>query len=402
MVNTLTYFDKWIVVGVSGGPDSMALLDMLRLKHKTKIVVVHVNYGLRDSAIRDQQIVEKYCAHYQLSCVCYQAPDLSQGNFQKNARDYRYRVFKEVYDGYQAQSLWIAHHQDDQLETILFQLTSKREPNYLGMKQSSQLYGMKVERPLLNHTKQSLIDYCEQNHIHYGIDESNLQPVYLRNILRQYLSQIQDEDKQALLTYQKVYHRRRQLLVKKAIQFLRKGFDAHRYQQQPQNIRFAILRAFLSQHHLTLTKKHLLEIDEFIFGKTNRSMSISKTQSLILEYGQVAIIETQWQDYSYTLQAYQRLDEPHFKLNQFVGTGLFVTLEDYPLTIRNAREGDAIVMRYGTKKVNRFFIDRKIPSQQRRYWPVIENAKGEVICVAELGCDVNHYHEKYNLYLKRK
>jgi tRNA(Ile)-lysidine synthase len=64
---------------------------------------------------------------------------------------------------------------------------------------------------------------------------------------------------------------------------------------------------------------------------------------------------------------------------------------DFPLTIRNVREKDRIRMRFGTKKVHRFFIDRRIPLCFRDSWPIAENAAGEIILVPGLGCDRNHY-----------
>ena len=67
---------------------------------------------------------------------------------------------------------------------------------------------------------------------------------------------------------------------------------------------------------------------------------------------------------------------------------------DFPVSVRNAKEGDVIQMRFGRKKVHRFFIDRHIPKWRRKQWPVVENAEGKVIFVAGLGCDVDHYTVK--------
>ena len=65
--------------------------------------------------------------------------------------------------------------------------------------------------------------------------------------------------------------------------------------------------------------------------------------------------------------------------------------EDYPVMIRSPKEGDRIRLRFGTKKVSRFFIDRHIHPYRRLTWPVLVNACGEVILVPGLGCDVAHY-----------
>jgi tRNA(Ile)-lysidine synthase len=82
--------------------------------------------------------------------------------------------------------------------------------------------------------------------------------------------------------------------------------------------------------------------------------------------------------------------------------GVTVSSSDFPITIRNAKNGDKITMRYGTKKLSRFFIDRKIPYLDRLSWPVIENKDKQVIFVCELGCDKDHYSNNHNLYVTRK
>lgn len=64
---------SWVVVGVSGGPDSMALLDMLRTQDQYRLVAVHINYQMRESANRDQDIVERYGKQYQIPVISYQS-----------------------------------------------------------------------------------------------------------------------------------------------------------------------------------------------------------------------------------------------------------------------------------------------------------------------------------------
>lgn len=411
MENSPNYLSNlnFVGVGVSGGPDSMALLNMLKEEHlkKYNLIAIHVNYGLRESALRDQKIVEDYCQKHQIVCVSYQAPDLGEGNFQHNARNYRFRVFKEVLNAYDSNTLYLAHHQDDQLETILFQLLSHREPQYLGIKEEIKIKGLKILRPLLEWTKQEILEYCQEQQLEFGIDESNLKPVYTRNKIRLALSELSEADKESLLAYQKVYGKRQRVLKEKTSQFLgkNKSFSVDNYKVQDENLRLSILRTFLSRQHLNttnMTKKHLKEMDKVILSNKQTIVPVSNRKSMVIEYGQVSVMETEFEPYHFKLDEYKRLDEKYFKLNEHVGTGLYVTNEDYPLVIRNAQPDDEIKLRFGTKKLNRFFIDRKIGHAQRRSWPVIENSQGIVICVAELGCDVDHYHEKYNLKLKRK
>ena len=65
--------------------------------------------------------------------------------------------------------------------------------------------------------------------------------------------------------------------------------------------------------------------------------------------------------------------------------------EDFPITIRSPQPQDAIQLRFGKKRLNRWFIDRKIPPDQRRSWPVVVNRRGEIVLVPKIGCNVAHY-----------
>jgi tRNA(Ile)-lysidine synthase len=76
-----------------------------------------------------------------------------------------------------------------------------------------------------------------------------------------------------------------------------------------------------------------------------------------------------------------------------------VTEKDFPICIRNVKPGDKIEMRFGTKSLSRFFIDRKINRIDRKHWLVMENQAGKVIFVPGLGCDVEHFSVKANLFM---
>ena len=170
--------------------------------------MVHVNYHQRASAARDQKICEDYAERYKIPCVVYDAPESYEGNFQAFAREFRMNAFLEVQAAYQASGIYLAHHQDDQLETLVFQLLSKRQPAYLGMKPVLKYRGSQLIRPLLKHTKQDLVNYCHEHNITYGIDESNQSLKYSRNQIRVVLSDLDNLDKRVLLEYQRVYNER--------------------------------------------------------------------------------------------------------------------------------------------------------------------------------------------------
>ena len=170
------------VVACSGGPDSMALLDQLN-KQGEDIVVAHVNYKHRDTADRDENIVKEYCRKYDIPVrVCY--PVHEKGNFQAWARDVRYAFFEKVADEFDTKILYVAHQMDDVIETYLFQKKRNMVCDWYGLKEESIRHGYQIIRPLLSFTKNELQQYCNENGVSFGIDESNLTNHYTRNVIR--------------------------------------------------------------------------------------------------------------------------------------------------------------------------------------------------------------------------
>lgn len=172
------------LLAVSGGPDSIFLLD----KYKSKnIIVCHVNYNRRVSSIRDMNIVKDFCHKHN---IILHIKNISKNhnykhNFQAEARVIRYDFFKKIYDQEKCTMLLTAHHKNDFLETCLIQERKKVEPNYFGIQKEKHIFGMNVFRPFIDvFTKQEIITYLKKNDIVYGVDESNESDTYLRNRTR--------------------------------------------------------------------------------------------------------------------------------------------------------------------------------------------------------------------------
>jgi len=176
---------KYSLVAVSGGSDSMALLDMLYKQNK-KLIVCHVNYNVRESAFRDESIVENYCKERDIKLEVLKGFEYqkSEGNFENWARVIRYNFFKEIYKKYDCDYLYVGHNLDDLLETYFIQKERNSKCDFFGLKEESFIYEMKVKRILLDYSKEELKIYCENNNIEYGIDETNFDETYLRNNIR--------------------------------------------------------------------------------------------------------------------------------------------------------------------------------------------------------------------------
>ena len=122
--NVENYTEKKYVLAVSGGVDSMVLLNaMVTLFGEDapdRLVVAHVNYGLRAQAVDEEQLVHRFCKLHQIPIETKHWHKVeNKTTSEKSLRDFRYDFFREVTSKYQADYLMLAHHQDDQLETVL-------------------------------------------------------------------------------------------------------------------------------------------------------------------------------------------------------------------------------------------------------------------------------------------
>ena len=183
-----------IIVAVSGGPDSVALLHIMHeiSQHHMplKLICAHVHHGFRVESDEEALMVERMAAKLDIPFVM-EAVDVpaymieSGKGTQEAARDKRYEFLIKTAVKYGARSIATAHHADDQAETVLLHLLRGSGPSGLtGMKFNRTIKNVELIRPLLRIYKTALVDVCESESLVYAIDESNLQSKYRRNEIR--------------------------------------------------------------------------------------------------------------------------------------------------------------------------------------------------------------------------
>jgi len=111
--------NEYIIVGVSAGPDSMALLHMLQNNLKCKIVCAHINHNIRNQSDEEEQYLKEYCTKYNIIFESMKIKSYTQNNFENEAREKRYNFYKKILNKYNSQNLFLAHHGDDLIETVL-------------------------------------------------------------------------------------------------------------------------------------------------------------------------------------------------------------------------------------------------------------------------------------------
>lgn len=372
-VSIPTNSQTW-VLGVSGGPDSMALLDSVN-KAKIKCFVVHVNYQLRKSSMRDQMIVEKYCEKHSIPCFIFNAPYHSKGNFQDYARIFRYDKMIEIQNQVNADAIVVAHHKDDDIETFLFQKERKSCVDYYGLKEEGQYKKSKLIRPFIKFHKSELIEYCELNQIEFGIDESNENLKYVRNRIREQLRHFTTQQKEDLLKQKEEFNTTRHAyLVKHQYDLEKTSMSMNTYL----NLDRSFLLEWLRYHHVkkSISSSFIKELDRQI-RVSNSFVIKTDSKRIIKQYNRISLIDLETKSYLYLIETLTDLITSEFTLSFTNDSKNHIKLSDFPLTIKNAT-GQELV---GHQKLNRWFIEHKIPLEKRELWPVVSNSNGKIIYI---------------------
>lgn len=182
-----------IVIGVSGGPDSIALLDVLiKLQSKIKfnITVAHINHMIRDEAIDDQKYVEQYCKNKNIPCFVKQekVEELAKQEkigTEEAGRNLRYEFFNEVLEKTASTKIATAHTKNDNAETVLMNIL--RGTGTSGLKGIKAKRDNKYIRPLIECERKEIEQYCEENNLEPRIDKTNMENIYTRNKIRNLL-----------------------------------------------------------------------------------------------------------------------------------------------------------------------------------------------------------------------
>lgn len=188
--NTLIKFlkkgDK-IILGVSGGPDSIFLLnECLKYEktHSLKIIVAHVNHKLRNKeSDKEEKFVEKIAKNNNLKYELLILENLPKGNLEEQCRIQRYNFFEKLRKKYKAKWILTAHHLNDNIETVILNLI---RGGFIDGLSGMDLCDKKrhLFRPLLFTTKEHILEDLKKHKIPFRLDKSNMDPRFSRNLVR--------------------------------------------------------------------------------------------------------------------------------------------------------------------------------------------------------------------------
>lgn len=383
-----------IVCAVSGGVDSVVLLHALK-SAGFKIVVAHVNHQLRDEANEDEAFVKSLATAYDLPCETKRVHIHPQSNIQNEGHQLRLSFYQEVAKKYQSNHVFLAHHQDDQLEHFFIQVARGfSELAWVGMTPISKIKTIELNRPLLEVDKETLIKYAKKHQLLFRHDASNDEHYYLRNRIRhsiipkikassphlidrilpalKHLKSRIDAEKERVLDFQDAIFT---LPIKRFK-------NASRVQQKRW-----LHYLFESSTHLPPRSDRLWEmiITRLHRDTSNVHFHLVEDWYLSLDYGVLSVV--QWQ---------KRLDEPiilHDFGKHLIDDGVWMDIRPqkkapvsglhlelcynestFPIQVRTAQKGDILAFNYGHKKISQWFKDVKIPWGLRPQILIIETS----------------------------
>ncbi len=374
---------KRVVVGVSGGPDSVCLAILLK-EMGYEVMMAHLNHQLRGSTSdEDAVFVRSFAELLRVPCVIEEAEISRQGNLEANSRTARYSFLENIRKRWGAQAVAVAHHQEDQVETILMNL--HRGAGLRGLAGMAIRSG-DVIRPLLFVTKKNILDFLKKRGQAFRHDESNDDLRFFRNRLRhKIIPQFKKENPYFSEELLEVSDQARQKLeetTRKAKNWLKinqhqNHLDRESFGFLEPMVKGEVLIQILGTPHLY--SKNINKLAAFMeTGKTGRTMKV-KDVVFTLEYISVRMEK-------------ERKKRPSLSRKRITISGIrwgdwnLKKSGKKTLFARAWHPGDRFTPAgmKGTKKMQDFFTDAKIPRLERSRIPMIVNSKNEIVSVGNL------------------
>lgn len=412
--NNLITTNENIVVGVSGGPDSMALLYVLldiRKELNFNIIVAHVNHGVRgDEALSDQLFVERKANELKIP---YYFKNVDMDGYAKEmgitseeaGRELRYGFFREILESNCGGKIAVAHNKNDQAETLLLRIM--RGTGIDGLKGMDFLAG-DIIRPLLNISREEIEQYISIGKIETVLDKTNLIPIYSRNKVRlELLQYIKDNFNPNIINtlwrlsrtsnidskFLEEFTESRYNFIVKKVNKHSIILDGVLFIKENKSIQSRIIRNVISKimgNLQGISEQNITSLVE-LFERLETGKQLNLPNGIIgrISYNDLVIEKIEAEvvkDFDYIL---------NIGCNKFFELGLNICLSveegnksnkysknvkyfDYEkisgdIRIRNRKSGDKFVPfgMNGRKKVKDYFIDEKIPKELRDRIPLL-------------------------------
>lgn len=417
--------DTVLILAVSMGVDSAVLLEVCQ-RLKVPLHVVHFNHHKRQQSEFEEKHVKMYCEARKLAYSIVDVPAIS-GNFQAESRSFRYQQLVTIGKQYPRFAIVTAHHFDDQVETYFYRMfTGSSVIKRGGMSTFEKREETVYFRPFLNIEKSVLYQVAGDEQITYFEDESNFETHYTRNKIRHqvlpvvekvmpaYRKSLQNDIEEIQLLNDYFEEKWQQFLnnnverSNQEIKIQRRAFlNEHEYVQ---NI---ILERAIRHFHFSLKRVRYTEMKKLITkGKGNL---ILKKKCILSAFDDVFIIgfnsgdKDQNEAYHFFLiEGCEKLPKPYKLCYNYPYSNcddmLEIHAEDLPfLIVRNYAAADQVQIKNYHKRVQRLFIDRKLPAYKRLSYPIIEDTRtNKIIWIPNMykSYERNEVKDKIKIYFK--
>lgn len=385
-----------VVVGFSGGPDSVFLVEMLlKLKKEIdfEIVLVHINHLLRgEEAQRDEDFSVSYGKSKELKVFARKIDITTLGkerglSLEEAGREARYNFYQEVMESTCSNKIALAHNKDDQIETFMFRLS--RGAGLSGLEGISSKRDIYI-RPISEIYKSDILKYLDENGVPYCIDSTNLENEFTRNsirldlipfIERRYNPKFKDKVFSLIEEIRDI-----NLFVEKEIEKFSQcdSLEISEILKFPKSIRGKILSRYLYRFGLEVNRKKISLIESILEKGGSQEISLNSEYNLKKEYNilkveKINLIKNIVGEVTFTIpnkvEYGDYIVEAEYTTRKEENKNCFYTTLKIgdTLTVRGRREGDRITPTgmKGEKKLKEIFINEKIGKEKRDSIPLV-------------------------------
>lgn len=417
-----------IILGISGGPDSICLFNILyslKKEFNLKLVLVHVNYNFRGKdSISDEKFIRNLAKKFKIKLHVknIKLSDYKKKNLEEYFREVRYNYFNEILKLEKAQKIAVAHNKDDQIETILMHFM--RGSGLAGLS-GMKIKNNKIIRPLMETKKKDILAYLKQEGIKYREDKTNKDLKFTRNRIRHqlipYLEKNYNPNLRDTLYKNSLILRDEQELISNLVKDI---FDKKVLKSENKyEISFKNFNSF----HIALRRRLLIcvinekfkkdisllmvnEILNLLDNSKNGSKKIIKEIEIIKNYDKITIRETKEQTIVKKLNlkivgetkipflGFKFITKKVDRCSRISKNKCYIDLNkvNEELFVRVREKGDKFCPKgiAGSQKLKDFFINQKIEQDKRDYIPLVVNDKNEIVWIVGFRVDKRFVPEK--------